>query len=192
MNTQLPTTAGRIAAVEPEGLAAELDLRPGDELLAVNGHPLRDVIDVHFYGAEDELELLVRRDDELYLCEVERDYAQPLGLTFTHPTFDVDIRRCDNRCAFCFVLQMAPGMRRTLYTKDDDYRYSFLQGNYVTLTNLSEEDWARIAEQGLSPLYVSVHATDPALRRELLGNPEAPDVMAQLRRLAGHGIEVHT
>ncbi len=192
MNTQLPTTAGRIAAVEPEGLAAELDLRPGDELLAVNGHPLRDVIDVHFYSAEDALELLVRRDDALYLYEAERDYAQPLGLTFTHPTFDVDIRRCDNHCTFCFVLQMAPGMRRTLYTKDDDYRYSFLQGNYVTLTNLSEEDWARIAEQGLSPLYVSVHATEPALRRELLGNPEAPDVMAQLRRLAGHGIKVHT
>ena len=108
-----------------------------------------------FYSAEDELELLVRRDDELYLYEAERDYAQPLGLTFTHPTFDVDIRRCDNRCTFCFVLQMAPKFRRTLYIKDDDYRYSFLLGNFITLTNLSDEDIKRIISLRLSPVRMS-------------------------------------
>jgi putative radical SAM enzyme (TIGR03279 family) len=186
-----PETAGRITAVE--GLAAKIGLRPGDELLAVNGHPVRDLIDVQFYAAESDLELLIRRDGELWLYEAEREENLPLGLTFERPTFDVDIRRCNNRCPFCFVTQMAPrGFRRSLYVKDDDYRLSFLDGSYVTLTNLSQEDWERIEEQHLSPLYVSVHATDLALRRKLLGNPRAPDVMEQLRRLAAIGIEVHT
>jgi putative radical SAM enzyme (TIGR03279 family) len=184
--------AGRIATVTPGGLAEELGLRAGDELLSINGHPLRDVIDVQFYGAEEYLELLVRRDGELTLYEAERDYDQSLGLEFAHPTFDVDVCRCNNLCEFCFVLQMPPHLRRTLYVKDDDYRYSFLQGQYVTLTNLSAQDWARIEAQHLSPLYVSVHATDPALRRKLLRNPEAPDVMAQLRRLSRCGVQVHT
>ncbi len=184
--------AGRIASVAPGSLAAEMGLRPGDELLAVNGQPLRDVIDVQFYAADEHLELLVRRDDELVLYEAERDYDQPLGLAFQSLTFDVDIRRCNNLCEFCFVLQTGPGMRRTLYIKDDDYRYSFLQGHYVTLTNLSEEDWERIETQHLSPLYVSVHATDPALRRRVLRNPNAPDVMEQLRWLGERGIETHT
>jgi len=113
-----------------------------------------------------------------------------LGLEFERPTFD-DIRPCDNGCEFCFVAQMAPGLRRSLYVKDDDYRHSFLFGNYVTLTNLEEADWERIGEQSLSPLYVSVHTTEPDLRRRMLRNPAAPDVMAQLRRLASLGVEVH-
>ncbi|NJL93877.1 MAG: DUF512 domain-containing protein [Anaerolineae bacterium] len=115
-----------------------------------------------------------------------------MGLHFRHPTFDIDIRRCNNLCPFCFVLQMAPRMRRTLYIKDDDYRYSFLFGHYVTLTNLSEHDWWRIKAQHLSPLYVSVHATDLAKRRECLRNPNAPDVLVQLRELAALNFEVHT
>lgn len=184
--------AGIIAQVEPNSLAARLGVRPGDRLLAVNGHPVRDVIDVQFYAAEEEVELTIRRDGETLRLQAERDYAEPLGLTFTHPTFDVDIRRCNNLCEFCFVLQTPPRMRRTLYIKDDDYRYSFLYGHFVTLTNLTDEDWERIAEQHLSPLYVSVHATDPALRRRVLRNPQAPDVMEQLRWLGEHGIETHT
>jgi putative radical SAM enzyme (TIGR03279 family) len=183
--------AGRIEAVG--GLAAEAGLQPGDELLAVNEHPVRDVIDVQFYAAESEVDLLVRRQGELWLYELEREYGEPLGLSFEHPTFDTDILRCNNQCLFCFVTQMAPrGFRRSLAIKDDDYRYSFLEGNYITLTNLSEADWERIAEQHLSPLYVSVHATEPSLRRRLLGNPEAPDIMSQLARLAEARIEVHT
>jgi putative radical SAM enzyme (TIGR03279 family) len=165
---------------------------PGDELLAVNGHSVEDVIDVQFYSAEERVELTARRAGRAFTVGGERDYDQPLGLEFIHPTFDFDIRRCNNLCAFCFVLQMAPKMRRTLYIKDDDYRYSFLYGHFVTLTNLSERDWERIDRQHLSPLYVSVHATELDVRRKLLRNENAPDVLAQLRWLAKRGIELHT
>jgi putative radical SAM enzyme (TIGR03279 family) len=160
-------------------------------LLAINEEPVEDIIDVQYYAAEEELELLIRRDGELLQFEAERAYEQPLGLEFAHPTFDVDIRRCNNLCEFCFVLQMGPKFRRTLYIKDDDYRYSFLFGHYVTLTNLSDHDWARIETMRLSPLYVSVHVTDTELRRRFLRNPAAGDIMAQLRWLAERHIEVH-
>jgi putative radical SAM enzyme (TIGR03279 family) len=183
---------GVIAAVEPGSLADEIGLEPGDQLIAINGHPLRDIIDVQFYSAEETLELVLARAGDQWSMEVERDYDQELGLSFVNPTFDVDIRRCANNCDFCFVKQNAPGMRRSLYVKDDDYRYSFLFGNFVTLTNLTDDDWARLEEQRLSPLYVSVHATDLELRRRFLACKTAPDVLEQLRRLAGLGIEVHT
>jgi putative radical SAM enzyme (TIGR03279 family) len=185
-------TGGVIAAVEPDSLGQEIGLKAGDRLVTINDHTLRDTIDVRFYSAEEELELVVERDGEQWSIEVERDYDEGLGLTFVHPTFDEDIRRCANHCDFCFVKQNAPGMRKSLYVKDDDYRYSFLFGNFVTLTNLTEEDWARLEEQRLSPLYVSVHATEPELRRRFLGRKDAPDIVEQLRRLAELGIEVHT
>jgi len=178
--------------VQPDSLAARVGLRPGDELLAINGHSLRDVIDVQFYGAEEQLTLLARRGAEKLTLQAYRRYGEPLGLEFTSPTFDISVRLCNNRCSFCFVSQMPPGLRDSLYVKDDDYRHSFLFGNYITLTNLTEEDWARIEEQHLSPLYISVHATEPDLRRRLLRNPGAPDIMAQLRLLEDIGIEVHT
>lgn len=182
---------GLISAVHPDSLAARLGLRPGDELLAINGHPVRDLVDVQFYGAREQLTLRVRRGGEEQTLRARRRYDEPLGLDFARPTFD-DIRRCNNHCEFCFVAQMPRGLRPSLYIKDDDYRYSFLFGSYITLTNLTEEDWARIEEQHLSPLYVSVHATDPDLRRRILGNPRAPDVLDGLLRLAAMGIEVHT
>ncbi len=183
---------GVIAAVEPGSLAERAGLEAGDELLSINDHPLRDIIDVQFYGAEELLELWVARRAKRWRVEIERSYDQDLGLTFANPTFDVDIRRCTNNCDFCFVKQNAKGMRRSLYIKDDDYRYSFLFGNFVTLTNLTAGDWARLEEQRLSPLYVSVHATDLELRRRFLGRRDAPDLLEQLRRLAELGIEVHT
>ena len=183
---------GVIAAVEPGSLAELVELEPGDQLIAINEHVLRDIIDVQFYGAEEALGLLVARDGEERWIEVEREYDEALGLSFVHPTFDVDIRRCANNCDFCFVKQNARGMRRSLYVKDDDYRYSFLFGNFVTLTNLTDDDWQRLEEQRLSPLYVSVHATDLALRRRFLARKTAPDVVEQLHRLAHLGIEVHT
>ena len=186
------TQGGLITAVAPGSLADRLGVRPGDVLLAVNGEPVEDVIDVQYYAAEYEVALTLQRDGQTITLRGERDELQPLGLSFAHPTFDVDIRRCNNLCPFCFVLQMSPRFRRTLYIKDDDYRYSFLFGHFVTLTNLSEHDEWRIVEQGLSPLYVSVHATDPDLRRRVLGNPDAPDIMEQLAWLTGEGIEVHT
>jgi putative radical SAM enzyme (TIGR03279 family) len=183
-------SGGTISSVAPGSVAAAIGLRPGDVLLEINGHPLRDVLDVQFYAADEALELVVRRADREIVYEVERDYGQPLGLDFAAPTFD-GMRRCRNRCEFCFVQQMPPGYRRSLYVKDDDYRYSVLYGSYVTLTNLTEEDWARLEEQRLSPLYVSVHATDLDLRRELLGREDVPDILAQIDRLADLGITVH-
>jgi putative radical SAM enzyme (TIGR03279 family) len=183
---------GKIEAVTPGSVAADIGLAPGDELLAVNDHPVEDVIDVHYYAAEEYLELLVRRQDEYLLYEAFREYQQPLGIEFAHPTFDTDIRRCNNLCEFCFVLQMAPRFRRTLYIKDDDYRYSFLFGHFVTLTNLTDHDWWRIATMGLSPLYISVHVTDLEMRRRFLRNSEAPDIMERLRWLAARDVEMHT
>jgi putative radical SAM enzyme (TIGR03279 family) len=181
-----------IEAVEPGSLAERIGLNRGEQLVAINDHRLRDIIDVQFYSAEETLELLVVQQGEERLTVAGRAYDEPLGLSFTNPTFDVDIRRCANNCEFCFVKQNARGMRRSLYIKDDDYRYSFLFGNFVTLTNLTDDDWTRLEEQRLSPLYVSVHATDPELRRRFLARKAAPDVMAQLRQLAEFGIEVHT
>jgi putative radical SAM enzyme (TIGR03279 family) len=183
---------GLICRVAPASLADRLGLRSGDELFAINGHGPRDVIDVQFYAAEERLAFDIRRQgQDLTVCG-QRRYDEPLGLEFVRPTFDSDVRRCDNGCEFCFVAQMPKGLRRSLYVKDDDYRHSFLFGTYITLTNLTDEDWARIGEQHLSPLYVSVHATDPVLRRRLVRNAHAPGVMAQLGRLAALGIEVHT
>jgi putative radical SAM enzyme (TIGR03279 family) len=177
--------------VESGSLGAKVGLRMGDRLLAINDHLLRDIIDVQYYAAEESLDLELERNGQPVRLTFERDYDEELGLAFKNPTFDVDIRRCVNNCDFCFVKQNATAMRRSLYIKDDDYRYSFLFGNFVTLTNLTDDDWLRLAEQRLSPLYVSVHATDLALRRRFLSRKNAPDVVDQLRRLAGLGIEVH-
>lgn len=185
-------SGGQITGIEPHSVAAEIGLQTGDELLAINGNPVEDIIDVQFYAADETFELTIRRQDSLHTFPAQRDYNQALGLEFSHPTFDTDIRRCNNLCEFCFVLQMAPKFRRTLYIKDDDYRYSFLFGHYVTLTNLSEHDWWRIENMGLSPLYVSVHVTDWEMRRQYLRNAKAPDILEQLGWLAERDIEVHT
>ncbi len=182
---------GTVSTVQPGSIAEELGIQPGDQVVSINGHVLRDTIDYRFYAAEERLKIVTLRAGKERVYEVRRDYKRDLGLEFTAPTFD-GIRRCQCRCSFCFVQQMPPGLRRTLYIRDDDYRYSFLFGNFVTLTNLTREDWIRLEEQHLSPLYVSVHATDVALRRQILGNPTAPDIMAQLRGLGNLGTAVHT
>lgn len=183
---------GLIKAIAPRSLAAQLGVKRGDILLAVNGEEVEDVIDVQYYAAEYDVELTILREQEALTLSGRRKEMQPLGLDFEHATFDIDIRRCNNLCEFCFVLQMAPRFRRTLYIKDDDYRYSFLFGHFVTLTNLSEHDEWRIVEQHLSPLYVSVHVTDLEARRRYLRNNDAPDIMEQLVWLTDAGIEVHT
>ena len=192
MHAQGKVPGGVVLSVEPGSLAAGLGLRAGDVVVGVNGHTVQDVIDVQFYAADDAVEIEYRRDGHRKRADGRRQAGQSLGLDFAHPTFDVPIRRCRNLCPFCFVLQMAPHLRRTLYVKDDDFRYSFLYGHFVTLTNLSRADWKRIEQQHLSPLYISVHATDLKTRRLCLGNPQAPDIRRQLRWLAERGIEMHT
>ena len=183
---------GTITAVDPSSTAARAGVLPGDRLLALNGVAMRDVIDVQIYAAEPELAFLIARDGQQITLQVVRRYGETLGLTFDAELFDGKVRTCQNNCEFCFVTQMAPDMRGPLYIKDDDYRLSFLHGNYITLTNLTERDWERIEDQFLSPLYVSVHATEPDVRVDLMHNPHASAILAQLERLAEMGIEVHT
>ncbi len=183
--------AGAISAVDPDSLAAEAGLQPGDQVLAVNGQPVRDPVDYRFQTTDDIVELEVVHEGELGLVEFEKPIDEPLGIEFEDEAFD-GTRICNNKCFFCFLKGLPKGLRRPLYIKDDDYRLSFLHGNFVTMTNLTDDDWLRLEEQRLSPLHVSVHATDLELRRQLLGNRNAPDVMEQLRRLAEMRIEAHT
>ncbi len=183
--------SGEIAEVEPDSLADEAGLRPGDRVLGVNGSPLRDQLDYRYRTTDDVVELHVIHDGEEGFVEFEKPPDEPLGIEFRDDAFD-GTTICNNKCFFCFLKGLPKGLRKTLYVKDDDYRLSFLHGNFVTLTNLDESDWERLEEQHLSPLHLSVHATDPALRRRLLGNPRAPDVRDQLRRLRRIGIDVQT
>jgi NifB/MoaA-like Fe-S oxidoreductase len=180
-----------IKSVAPGSVAEQLGLRPGDSLVSIDGHSVGDVIDVHFYTSADTVEVTWQTSDgERSVGGVDVG-PEGFGLEFTQPTAD-GIRICNNRCVFCFVDQSPARMRRTLYIKDDDFRYSFLAANFVTLTNLTESDWQKIHDQHLSPLYVSVHATELEVRRRLLGNPTAPDIIAQLDRLATWNIKCHT
>ncbi len=188
---QITGEGGLIVAVAPGSIAAEIGLKPGDVLVAVGAQRLRDVIDYRFAIAEERLELLVHSGNETLVIEVEKDPDEDLGIEFSEPLFD-RLRTCNNKCPFCFLTQMPKGFRKTLYLKDDDYRLSFLYGNFVTFTNLSEADWERIERQRLSPLHISVHATDPFWRAVMLGKRDVPDVRAQIRRLGTLGIEVHT
>jgi putative radical SAM enzyme (TIGR03279 family) len=177
--------------VSEGSLAAYLELEPGDRIVAVNGRTLRDELDFRFLTSEEDLTILIRkRNGEEQAFEVDKDPDEPFGVTFVQPIFD-RIKECANNCKFCFVRQIPKEMRRTLHVRDDDYRMSFLYGNFISLTNLTEEDWQRLEEQRLSPLRVSVHTTDPALRQELMRNPKAADVMEHLRRLSGMGIRLH-
>lgn len=185
-------TKGIISRVAEGSIAEELGLVSGDALLAVNGEQVKDIIDLSFALADEYVELLVaRQNGEEELFAVEKEYDHDLGLEFDSAVFD-RVRQCANKCVFCFVDQMPPGMRDSLYIKDDDYRLSFLYGNFVTLTNLGPRDLDRIRRLHLSPLYVSVHATDGDLRVALLGNPRARDIMDRLRALTDNGIELHT
>jgi len=179
----------RVQAVEPGTIGQELGLRQGSELLTVNGRELEDFLDWEFLTAEEQFLLHVRQPDgEEIEFEIERPLELPMGITLEPPR----IRRCANRCDFCFVDGNPQGLREVLYIRDDDFRLSFRYGNFATLTNLKPHDTARIIEYRLSPLYVSVHATDPVVRRYVLRNPTAPDVLPQMREFAAHGIEFHT
>jgi putative radical SAM enzyme (TIGR03279 family) len=181
---------GEIVAVAEGSRSHILGIKPGDRLLSINRQPLRDVLDYRFLAAEEELLLELEREGKSLQLTMTKEWAEDPGIEFSSFTFD-GIRRCNNRCFFCYVDGLPPEARPSLRIKDDDYRHSFLFGNFITLTNLRREDWWRLAEQRLSPLYVSIHTTDPELRRQMLGNPRAPDIREQLRRLERLRIRVH-
>lgn len=184
--------AGKIVSVQGGSLAEEIGLETGDRILAVNGQNLRDIIDLSFAFAEEEIELLIEKSSgEQELIEFDKEYDEELGVEFESAAFD-GIRNCANRCYFCFVDQIAPGMRGSLSVKDDDYRMSFLYGNFVTLTNMGPRDFDRIKRLHLSPLFVSVHTTHGALRAKMLNNKRAADILPQLQQLGDCDIEYHT
>lgn len=178
----------RVARVHPESIAAELGIVPGTELISVNGRMLSDFLDWEFLTAEDALEVeAVLPDGDSVVYEIERPEGEPLGVELEPPS----VRRCANRCEFCFIEGLPKGLRKNLYIRDDDYRLSFAYGNFATLSNMKEKDEARIIEYRLSPLYVSVHATPWEARKVLLNNPRVPDIKEQLWRLVEGGIQFH-
>lgn len=181
-------TVGRVTA---GSIAEQVGVEPGDVVLSVNGNTITDILDYNFYAGDDLLSIEVeKRDGERWELDIEKDPGQDPGIEFSATGLEA-ITRCANKCLFCFVDQMPQGLRKTLYIKDDDYKRSFLQGSFITLTNMSDLDFRRIARLRLSPLYVSVHTTNPGLRAEILGNPGAGEIMKQLAYLAGQGIKVH-
>ena len=179
----------RVARVVPGSIAEELGVVPGTDLLTVNGRELGDFLDWEFLTAEEELEIEARfPDGEHVVFEVERPEGEAMGVELEPPT----VRRCANRCEFCFIEGLPKGsLRKNLYIRDDDYRLSFTYGNFATLSNVKERDIERIIEYRLSPLYVSVHATPWEARKKLLNNPRVPNIVDQLMRLAGGGIQFH-
>lgn len=178
----------KVTRVEKNSIAATLGLKPGTELLAVNGRAVADFLDWEFLTAEEELAIEAREPDGSdVIYELERLDGEPLGISLEPPT----VRRCANRCEFCFIEGLPEGLRKPLYIRDDDYRLSFAYGNFATLSNVKERDIARILEYRLSPLYVSVHATNHEARKVLLNNNRVPDIKAQLSRLAQGGIQFH-
>ncbi len=180
-----------ITQVLPDSIAAEIGFEPGDRLVAINGEHPRDLIDYQFLCADELLDLeVLDAKGKSHRVEIEKDYDEDLGLEFESALFD-GLIQCNNRCPFCFIDQQPPGKRQSLYLKDDDYRLSFLYGSYLTLTNLSEREWNRIAQMRLSPLYVSVHATEPEVRIRLLKNPRAGLILDQLRWFATQRLQVH-
>ena len=180
-----------VVAVEPGSIGEDLGFEPGDQLLSINGIRPRDLIDYRYLCVEEELHLEVRdAAGELHQVDLEKDADDGLGLEFSEALFD-GLRQCNNACPFCFIDQQPPGRRSSLYLKDDDYRLSFLYGSYLTLTNLTDSDWLRIEQQRLSPLFVSVHATEPELRSHLLKNPRAGLLMQQVRWFAERDLQIH-
>ncbi|MCW8858206.1 MAG: DUF512 domain-containing protein [Deltaproteobacteria bacterium] len=177
----------RIESIEPGSYAAEMGLEAGDRLLSINGQPIDDVLDYHLNIAAARVQLeILRQDDEVWDFDLEKQAEEDIGIDVEHP----QPRQCQNQCLFCFVHQLPKGLRRTLYIKDEDYRFSYLYGSYITLTNLNETDLERIIEHRLSPLYISVHAIEQSVRETLLG-VVPPEIAPLLLRLTTAGIELH-
>jgi len=183
-------SAPRVTIVAPASPAARAGLQAGDELLSLNGHQPRDVIEYQQLVDAGHLDLVVRREGATVPVDIRKGDGEPLGLEVSSAVFD-RVRTCDNHCAFCFIYQLPKGMRRSLYLKDDDYRLSFLYGNFTTLTRFTELDAERVLTERLGPLFVSIHATDPDVRAQLLRNPRGATSLRWLRVLLAGGIEVH-
>lgn len=197
----MPKLYGWVREVVPESPADRAGLQPGDLVRTINGHLIRDLVDYRFYVAEEELVIGIDRQQDQHEVRVTKDIDENLGVLFgEEPT--PYIRQCANKCVFCFIKGLPEryssqpglphGMRSSLYIKDDDYRYSFLFGNFITLTNLKEHDWQRLDEQKLTPLYVSVHTTEPKLRRKMVDGPRAGEIIDHIKRLSDIGITCHT
>jgi putative radical SAM enzyme (TIGR03279 family) len=174
--------------VENESIAADKGLKSGDKIRKINGQEIKDQIDFSFHSSEEYLDLEVERPDGSVLYpSIQRIYNQSLGISVIPP----EITQCDNACVFCFIHQQPKGMRKSLYVMDDDYRYSFSDGNFITLTNLKPQEWKRIYQLKLSPLYISVHATEPAVRQKMVKHSSAGKIMENLRKLMRHDISFH-
>ena len=181
----------KIKEIQEGSIAQELELEAGDELISINGQPVEDVFDYHYLVNDEYIELLVKKQSgEEWELEVEKDYDEDLGIVFENSLMD-EYRSCRNKCVFCFIDQMPPGMRETLYFKDDDSRLSFLQGNYVTLTNMSDHDIERIIHYHLAPINISFQTTNPQLRCKMLHNRFAGDIFPKVQRLFEAGIEMN-
>ena len=181
----------KITHVLPDSIAQEVGFTAGDAIISINGTPPRDLIDYQFLCADEFLELeVLDSKGKKHQLEIEKEYDEDLGLEFETALFD-GLMQCNNNCPFCFIDQQPPGKRNTLYLKDDDYRLSFLYGSYLTLTNLTDNEWRRIEQMRLSPLYVSVHATEPDIRVRLLKNPRASLILEQLRWFQERDLQIH-
>src|SRR5438552_1095103 len=180
----------RVVAVAPGSPAQRAGLEPGDAVVSLNGQQPRDVIQWQLLTDDADLDVEVRRGGLDLDLSVPKAAGEPLGVEVHSALFD-QVRTCDNHCEFCFIYQLPPGLRQSLYVKDDDYRLSFLYGNFTTLTRFTELDLERVVSEGLGPLYVSIHATDPEVRTRMLRNARGGTSLRWLRALLDHGIEVH-
>jgi putative radical SAM enzyme (TIGR03279 family) len=189
--SDLSTRPALITKVIPDSIAAEVGFDAGDSIIAINGEKPRDLIDYQFLCADEFLELeVLDAKGKTHKLEIEKEYDEDLGLEFETALFD-GLIQCNNRCPFCFIDQQPPGKRETLYLKDDDYRLSFLYGSYLTLTNLTQQEWDRIEQMRLSPLYVSVHATEPEVRIRLLKNLRAGKILEQIKWFQERRLQIH-
>ncbi|HBE34726.1 MAG TPA: TIGR03279 family radical SAM protein [Cyanobacteria bacterium UBA11368] len=180
-----------ITRVMPNSIGAEIGFEVGDRLVAINGKKPRDLIDYKFLCSDEILELeVLDAAGKTHKIEIEKDWDDDLGIEFETALFD-GLIQCNNRCPFCFIDQQPPGKRESLYLKDDDYRLSFLYGSYLTLTNLTQREWERIEQMRLSPLYVSVHATEPEIRIRLLKNPRAGQILEQIEWFQEKRLQIH-
>ena len=190
-NINFQINPAEIESVEHDSIAEEIGLESGDSIISINGKKPRDLIDYQILISEEMLDIsILDKNNKIHNISIEKDQDENLGINFKDALFD-SIKQCNNHCPFCFIDQQPNGKRKSLYVKDDDYRLSFLYGSYLTLTNLKKEDWDRISTQKLSPLFISVHATDPDTREKLLKNKRAGIILDQISWFEKNSIQIH-